>query len=135
MASKIIAEKPAPEAEHAGNLRGTKRTCQNEACGSRFYDLNRDQIECPICGTAYVLHVVAATLAPAAEPGFVRRTAVKPASVPGDDATAKAEPEDEVEDADLDEAVDVGLEIDDDEDADDEIEDVRGSSRNRETPE
>ena len=27
--------------------RGTKRTCQNPECGSRFYDLNRDPIICP----------------------------------------------------------------------------------------
>ena len=33
--------------------RGTKRTCQNSDCGSRFYDLNRDPAECPICGTVY----------------------------------------------------------------------------------
>ncbi|MCK5088929.1 MAG: FYDLN acid domain-containing protein, partial [Hyphomicrobiaceae bacterium] len=30
--------------------RGTKRTCQNSECGSRFYDLNRTPIACPICG-------------------------------------------------------------------------------------
>jgi uncharacterized protein (TIGR02300 family) len=35
--------------------RGTKRTCQSGACGQRFYDLNRDPITCPICGTHYVL--------------------------------------------------------------------------------
>ena len=29
--------------------RGTKRTCQNPECGSRFYDLNRDPIVCPVC--------------------------------------------------------------------------------------
>jgi len=33
--------------------RGTKRTCQNPECGSRFYDLNRDPIACPICQSAY----------------------------------------------------------------------------------
>lgn len=33
--------------------RGTKRTCQNPQCGSRFYDLNRDPIVCPICQTTY----------------------------------------------------------------------------------
>lgn len=33
--------------------RGTKRTCQNPQCGSRFYDLNRDPIVCPICETVY----------------------------------------------------------------------------------
>lgn len=31
--------------------RGTKRVCQN--CGSKFYDLNRDEIVCPICNTMY----------------------------------------------------------------------------------
>jgi uncharacterized protein (TIGR02300 family) len=31
--------------------RGTKRVCQS--CGSKFYDLNRDPIVCPICQTAY----------------------------------------------------------------------------------
>jgi len=33
--------------------RGTKRTCQSNECGARFYDLNRDPIVCPICGTIY----------------------------------------------------------------------------------
>ncbi len=33
--------------------RGTKRTCQSDDCGSRFYDLNRDPIVCPICGSIY----------------------------------------------------------------------------------
>ena len=36
-------------------LRGTKRTCQNAECESRFYDLNRDPITCPICSTVYEL--------------------------------------------------------------------------------
>jgi uncharacterized protein (TIGR02300 family) len=35
--------------------RGTKRTCQNPECGSRFYDLNRDPIVCPICQTVLQL--------------------------------------------------------------------------------
>ncbi len=35
--------------------RGTKRTCQNNECGSRFYDLNHSPIACPICGAAYVI--------------------------------------------------------------------------------
>ena len=37
--------------------RGTKRTCQNPECGSRFYDLNRDPITCPVCSTVYVIPV------------------------------------------------------------------------------
>lgn len=35
--------------------RGTKRTCQSNECGARFYDLNRNPIVCPICGTIYAL--------------------------------------------------------------------------------
>ena len=35
--------------------RGTKRTCQNSDCGSRFYDLKRDPVVCPVCGTTYHL--------------------------------------------------------------------------------
>lgn len=35
--------------------RGTKRTCQSAECDARFYDLNRDPIICPICGTIYEL--------------------------------------------------------------------------------
>jgi hypothetical protein len=35
--------------------RGTKRTCQNPECGSRFYDLNRATIACPVCEHPYVL--------------------------------------------------------------------------------
>ena len=37
------------------DARGTKRTCQNTECGSRFYDLNRSPIICPICGESYQL--------------------------------------------------------------------------------
>ncbi len=37
------------------DARGTKRTCQNSECGSRFYDLNRSPIVCPICEESYVL--------------------------------------------------------------------------------
>ena len=33
--------------------RGTKRVCQS--CGSKFYDLNRDPIVCPICQTVYLV--------------------------------------------------------------------------------
>jgi len=33
--------------------RGTKRTCQN--CEERFYDLDRDPIVCPFCGSKYII--------------------------------------------------------------------------------
>ena len=45
--------------------RGTKRTCQNPECGSRFYDLNRDPITCPICQSSYV--IASAPMSPDAE--------------------------------------------------------------------
>ena len=35
------------------DARGTKRTCQNDDCGERFYDLNKDPMTCPICGSVY----------------------------------------------------------------------------------
>ncbi|MGE0024533.1 MAG: TIGR02300 family protein [Hyphomicrobium sp.] len=35
--------------------RGTKRTCQSSECGARFYDLGRNPITCPICGSIYEL--------------------------------------------------------------------------------
>ena len=43
--------------------RGTKRTCQNPECGSRFYDLNRDPIVCPICETVFKLDAAPAQAA------------------------------------------------------------------------
>jgi uncharacterized protein (TIGR02300 family) len=63
--------------------RGTKRTCQNPECGSRFYDLNRDPIVCPICESVYELSMSAAAMAAAqAEEKAARKPAKKPAFVP-----------------------------------------------------
>jgi uncharacterized protein (TIGR02300 family) len=62
--------------------RGTKRTCQNPECGSRFYDLNRDPITCPVCQTAYQIEAGPAALAaasPAAERAAQRKAPRKPA--------------------------------------------------------
>jgi uncharacterized protein (TIGR02300 family) len=80
--------------------RGMKRTCQSPQCGSRFYDLGRDPIACPICGTTYALAgsaLAVAAAAPAAEK-VARKPAKKPAyaveSVKPEDA-----PEAEAEDA------------------------------------
>ena len=57
-------------------LRGTKRSCQNQECGSRFYDLNQDPITCPVCQTVYVI-----PRAPAPQP-VARTVAKSPAFVP-----------------------------------------------------
>jgi uncharacterized protein (TIGR02300 family) len=76
--------------------RGTKRTCQNPECGSRFYDLNRDPVTCPICQTVYQLAMGPATAgggaaAAVAEEKVARKPAKKPAYVVVDDAAAKPE--------------------------------------------
>jgi uncharacterized protein (TIGR02300 family) len=71
--------------------RGTKRTCQNPECGSRFYDLARDPIVCPICESVYELAVSASALAASqAEEKAARRPAKKPAFVPAEAAKEDA---------------------------------------------
>ena len=55
--------------------RGTKRSCQNSECGSRFYDLNREPITCPVCNTVYVIAAQPAPEIPA-------RTFAKPHKKP-----------------------------------------------------
>lgn len=84
--------------------RGTKRTCQSAECGSRFYDLNRNPIVCPICGTVYEL-AHSPIAAAAVEEKAVRKprkaevapskvVASEDAEVDGDDALADIETDD-----------------------------------------
>ncbi|HEX7072562.1 MAG TPA: TIGR02300 family protein [Hyphomicrobiaceae bacterium] len=54
--------------------RGTKRTCQNPECGSRFYDLNRDPIVCPICHTVYKLATAPQGVSPQEEEAIRKPT-------------------------------------------------------------
>ncbi|MEZ5852675.1 MAG: TIGR02300 family protein [Hyphomicrobiaceae bacterium] len=90
--------------------RGTKRTCQSGSCGSRFYDLNRDPIVCPICGSVYVI-ATAPPVTAAADAASQRRVAKKPdveasADTPelaGDDALADVEAGDDAMSTDDDE--------------------------------
>ena len=83
--------------------RGMKRTCQNTECGSRFYDLNRDPIACPICSTVYELSgtplAVAGAASIAAAEKAARKTAKKPAY-----AVESAKPDD-VPEAEAEEAL------------------------------
>jgi uncharacterized protein (TIGR02300 family) len=89
--------------------RGTKRRCQNPDCGSRFYDLNRNPITCPVCSSVYQIAVSPLAVAvaapavteekaqrkPARKPAFAVESA-KPEGVPeaeGDDALAAVEGE------------------------------------------
>ena len=98
---------------------GTKRLCAN--CGARYYDLNKDPIVCPRCGTEFEVPVAAK-----ARPQTAR--AESPAE---DEAEAEAAPAAEfvsLEEAD-DEAAESGavkIDLGDDEeieaDADDEDE-------------
>ena len=84
----------AADREELRALRGTKRTCQNADCGSRFYDLAKDPITCPICSTVYELarQVPQPTQAPAPEKRPPRPAAPKELDIEG----AKAAPEDEL---------------------------------------
>lgn len=82
--------------------RGTKRTCQNSGCGSRFYDLNRAPITCPICGSQYVI-ASAPLMAEAAVPERVpenKEFADTGALAPGDAPEVAAEDIPDVEGAD-----------------------------------
>jgi uncharacterized protein (TIGR02300 family) len=74
--------------------RGTKRTCQNPECGSRFYDLNRDPIVCPICQTTYELAVSPMAVGAAAPSVAEEKVARKPAKKPAYAVEEAAKPED-----------------------------------------
>jgi hypothetical protein len=55
--------------------RGEKRKCQNEDCEASFYDLNREEFDCPICGTMFdhEAHASALSRRQEAVPGYIRR--------------------------------------------------------------
>lgn len=99
---------------------GSKRICGS--CGARFYDLMRDPIVCPKCGTVYDVAVIATR----AKPATAKPAPAKPAE------EAEDEEQDEalvaLEDADAEEE-DTGRadpEIDDDEIPDIEDEEIDG---------
>jgi uncharacterized protein (TIGR02300 family) len=78
--------------------RGTKRTCQNPECGSRFYDLNRDSIVCPICQTTFKVDAPPAeAMAPAHETRAKRPAPVvaQEVAAEGDEELPTIEAEDE----------------------------------------
>ena len=82
--------------------RGTKRTCQNNGCGARFYDLNRSPIECPVCGTGYNLAVTAAAIAAAAaQEKAARKATVKKPVFVEPEVVADADDAAVVEDAEV----------------------------------
>lgn len=77
--------------------RGTKRACQNAECGSRFYDLERNPIICPICDSPYVVPSGPVAAAPSAlaqyrkakrAPDFAIEPTVAPEEAPEVESTA-----------------------------------------------
>ena len=117
--------------------RGTKRTCQNSECGSRFYDLNRTPIACPICGAAYVV---------GAEPAAIvivqpeEKTPSKPKKKEfaepeaNEDETAKEDTLDEVEaDKTVDDTDDETVLVDEEEDGSDVSKILGGTKGDRES--
>lgn len=96
---------------------GTKRLCPG--CGAKYYDLNRDPITCPKCGTIFeaVMTSRAAKAAKAAEKpedDEEEDDAAAPEIVTLEEADAEAEGGDDVPDLDGDD-----VEIDDDSSDDD----------------
>lgn len=95
--------------------RGTKRTCQNSECGSRFYDLNRSPIVCPVCQSQYVIASAPISVAdlqaevPAPNKEFADTSAVTPDEAPEVEAEALADIE-PAEEAGADEADETFLE-------------------------
>ena len=88
--------------------RGTKRTCQNSECGARFYDLNADAPECPICSTVYVPPAAVQMTAAAAAADKRAKPLVKPDYELAADAKADDLPEGEEALADIEVAEEPG---------------------------
>ena len=99
---------------------GTKRLCPS--CGSKYYDLNRNPITCPKCGTIFEAVMVSRSAKASKVVEEVEdeddEDEVGPEIVTLEEADAEAEgaSDDDVPDID-----DDGVDLEDDEDADDEI--------------
>ncbi len=94
--------------------RGTKRTCQSNECGARFYDLNRDPISCPICGSIYELahSPLGAVAAEEKSPRRARKPDVPSKVVPAEAVEADAEAEDTLADIETDDGDEIAAEAD-----------------------
>jgi uncharacterized protein (TIGR02300 family) len=124
---------------------GTKRLCAN--CGAKFYDLNKDPIHCPKCGTVYaVVPVVTRAVRPEPAPVAPRPPApVEEVAVPEpqevelvslDEADAEAqgakkpatpgEPGIEEEEVEIDEPLDDATFIEEQEEEDADVTDIIG---------
>lgn len=87
---------------------GSKRQCQS--CGTKFFDLNKDPIICPKCGTVFQLAATARLQPRAAvaeedvevEPGAVELVSLEEAE-PGEDKAVVVEEDIEIDDVPADE--------------------------------
>lgn len=89
--------------------RGTKRTCQNPECQSRFYDLGRTNIVCPVCQHPYVI-AVSDPSAPPVDDKLARKP--KPGEVLQPDSEALPEGAEELVDLEADAVTDTAVEAD-----------------------
>jgi uncharacterized protein (TIGR02300 family) len=104
---------------------GTKRQCQN--CGAKFFDLAKDPIVCPKCGTVYQVASMPARSSargkaaeedePEVETAEAELVPLEEADAPEDEKVAAVLPEDDVE-IEEEEPADVFLE-EEEEDSDD----------------
>ena len=85
---------------------GTKRQCQN--CGAKFFDLAKNPIVCPKCGTVYQVAALPARSSaraskaveedePEAEPAEAELVPLEEADAPDDEKAAAALPDDDIE--------------------------------------
>jgi uncharacterized protein (TIGR02300 family) len=109
--------------------RGTKRVCQN--CGSKFYDLNRDPIICPICQSVFQQQDGRAKAAPVGNAADADEDdeALSPAMANVDMVSLDevADAENELPDIDDDETF-----IEDEDDSGDDVSGLLGGSRDEE---
>jgi uncharacterized protein (TIGR02300 family) len=126
---------------------GTKRLCTN--CSAKFYDLNKDPIRCPKCGTVHEVAIVtrptrpeaAAPVAaarppapveeaPAPEPQEIETVSLEEADAEAQEGGAKkpapAEPEVEEEEVEMDESLDENTFIEEQEEEDADVTDIIG---------
>jgi uncharacterized protein (TIGR02300 family) len=94
--------------------RGTKRTCQSDECGSRFYDLNRNPIVCPICGTVYELASSPLAIASAEEksPRRARKPDLTPKNAPAEAADSEGEADDALAEIETEDGDEIAAETD-----------------------
>jgi uncharacterized protein (TIGR02300 family) len=122
---------------------GTKRLCAS--CGAKFYDLNKDPIHCPKCGTVHVVAPIPTRGRPEVAPVVPRPVAeveevvtpepaeVETVSLEEADAEAQGakktptgEPEIEEEEVEIDETLDEDTFIEEQEEEDADVTDIIG---------